>query len=341
MTTVHATRTGTIDWVELSTPDLEAATGFYGGLLGWDFSSIGDRALAEIDGRKAAGIARQDSTIGDMPLPAAWTIAIRVADLPEAVQRVTELGGIVIARPEDVEEGWRSAVVRDPTGASLALVQASSDFGIDVREETGALAWCDLMTRDIAEAAEFYQALFGWALEVDAGSGYATFLHGGTPVAGMTGMPEEVPPEAPAHWMPYFAIADADLATRAAARLGAKVVVTPRRVDSMRFAVIEDPGGAMFSLLESTEPADGPEGRGDTTSEQGTVRDRIASLIRSGNARHIVIRDRSGKRVIEAPLTVGVVGAAVAPYAAAIGTLAALASQWSITVTDGTGQPES
>src|SRR5680860_758273 len=112
MTTVHATRTGTIDWVELTTPDLDAATGFYGDLLGWEFTSIGDRVLAEIDGRTAAGIARQDPTIRDMPLPSAWTIAIRVDDLSAGVRRVTQLGGVVIDPAEDLPEGWRSAVVR-------------------------------------------------------------------------------------------------------------------------------------------------------------------------------------------------------------------------------------
>ena len=339
MTTVHAIRTGTIDWVELTTPDLEAATRFYGELLGWGFTSIGDRVLAEIGGRKAAGIAHQDPTIGDMSLPAAWTIAIRVDDLAAAVRRVAELGGVVIDPPEDLPEGWRSAVVRDPNGASLALVQASPDFGIDVRDEPGALTWCDLMTRDTARAAEFYRSLFGWSVQVDADSGYTMFTLDGTRVAGMMQMPTEVPSEAPSHWTPYFAVADADLAVNAATSLGGTVVVAPRRVDSMRFAVIEDPVGAMFSLLESTHSARSPEDRVATPSER-SVRERMASLIRTGNARHIVIRDRSGKRVIEAPLTVGIVGAAVAPYAAAVGTMAALASQWSITVTDGEDQPE-
>ena len=57
---------------------------------------------------------------------------------------------------------------------------------------------------------------------------------------------------------------------------------------------------------------------------------KVEDLIREGNVRRVVVKNATGQTVIEAPLTVGVVGAALAPVWAAIGAIAALASRFTI-----------
>ncbi|HEV8572545.1 MAG TPA: DUF4342 domain-containing protein [Actinomycetota bacterium] len=59
---------------------------------------------------------------------------------------------------------------------------------------------------------------------------------------------------------------------------------------------------------------------------------KIRELVREGNVRRIIIKDSEGRSMIEIPLTLGVVGALVAPVWAAIGAIAALAADWSIVV---------
>jgi hypothetical protein len=54
--------------------------------------------------------------------------------------------------------------------------------------------------------------------------------------------------------------------------------------------------------------------------------------LHEGNVRRIIIKDGQGKTLIEVPLSVGVVGALVAPVAAAVGAIAALAADYSIVV---------
>lgn len=322
MTTMQAIRTGTIDWVELTTPDVDGAAAFYRELFEWGFDRPGDRWLATIDGRKAAGIEPQPTTIGDMPLPSSWTIYIRVEDLDRTLKTLADLGGTVIDPPQDVPEGWRSATVADPTGAAFALVQASPDFGIDIKEGHGALCWSDLLTRDPSAAIDFYQRLLGWEAEVDADSGYTMFMSRGENIAGMMPMPREVPTQAPSHWLPYFQVESVDSSCEAARRLKGSVAVPPKQVKAMRFAVIEDPAEATFGLLQLTASPD--EG----------YRRRLTSLVKEANARHILIADRSGRRVVEMPISIGVVGAAVAPFATAVGTMAALAARWSISIVE-------
>jgi len=59
---------------------------------------------------------------------------------------------------------------------------------------------------------------------------------------------------------------------------------------------------------------------------------KIKELIEEGNIRKISIHDKGGKELMSFPLTVGVVGVLVAPVFAAIGAVAALIGECSITV---------
>lgn len=59
---------------------------------------------------------------------------------------------------------------------------------------------------------------------------------------------------------------------------------------------------------------------------------RIKELIRQGNIRRVMIKDRDGKVLMEFPLTYGVVGAALAPTLAAVGAIAALVLEATIAV---------
>jgi len=59
---------------------------------------------------------------------------------------------------------------------------------------------------------------------------------------------------------------------------------------------------------------------------------KVKEIIREGNVRRIIIKDKEGKVIIEIPLTLGVVGAILAPPLAAVGAIAALVTECSITV---------
>lgn len=59
---------------------------------------------------------------------------------------------------------------------------------------------------------------------------------------------------------------------------------------------------------------------------------KVKELIREGNVRRISIKDKSGKVLVEFPLTLGVVGAVFAPVLAAVGAIAALITECTISV---------
>lgn len=59
---------------------------------------------------------------------------------------------------------------------------------------------------------------------------------------------------------------------------------------------------------------------------------KVKELIDEGNVRKITITDKSGKEIMSFPLTIGVVGALLLPVLAAVGALAALIGECTITV---------
>ncbi len=59
---------------------------------------------------------------------------------------------------------------------------------------------------------------------------------------------------------------------------------------------------------------------------------KVKELIKEGNIRKITIKDKDDKTLAVFPLTIGVVGAVLAPVLAAVGAIAALVSECTITV---------
>jgi len=62
------------------------------------------------------------------------------------------------------------------------------------------------------------------------------------------------------------------------------------------------------------------------------VLNKVKELVKEGNVRKITIHDKDGKELMSFPLSIGVVGAVFAPVLAAVGALAALIGECSITV---------
>ena len=67
---------------------------------------------------------------------------------------------------------------------------------------------------------------------------------------------------------------------------------------------------------------------------------KIKDLIKEGNVRRITIKDKGNKTVMVLPLTLGVVGAVLAPVLAAVGAVAALVTECTISVEREAAKPK-
>jgi len=60
--------------------------------------------------------------------------------------------------------------------------------------------------------------------------------------------------------------------------------------------------------------------------------DTVKGLIKEGNVRRVIVKNREGKEVFEVPLTLGVVGVAVAPLLVAVGAVAGIMKECTVVV---------
>ena len=132
-----------------SSPDVDAAVAFYGGLFGWVAPELppeaGGYRMFEKDGIPVAGC----GPIMMEGQPSAWTTYVSVADADATMARVTGAGGVIFVPPMDVLEAGRMAVFADTTGAACAvwqpkehpgagLVNEARDTGVERTVEQGS-----------------------------------------------------------------------------------------------------------------------------------------------------------------------------------------------------------
>ncbi|MBV0891874.1 VOC family protein [Paracoccus sp. Z118] len=117
----------------------------------------------------------------------------------------------------------------------------------------GRPCWFELGTSDPDAAAAFYEALLGWAVGENVmppPGEYRLAQIGGDMVAGL--MPLSLQPEGtPPNWTPYICVDDADAAARLASDRGGRVLQQPHDIPGTgRFAILADPQGAVFAILQ-------------------------------------------------------------------------------------------
>jgi predicted enzyme related to lactoylglutathione lyase len=252
---------GNFCWVELATTEQEAAKQFYTALFGWSANEVpigpeGVNTMLQLRGRDAAALYALTDEQRSMGISPHWLAYVAVSSADETVLQVQSLGGIVIAQPFDVMDVGRMAVVQDPLGGTFALWEARSHRGAGVANEPRSFSWAELVTRDAQRAGEFYAGLFGWETEAQpAGTAsYTTFQLNGRRVAGLLEMSGESGELAP-HWIVYFAVRSVDEAVLQAQSLGGVLRIPPTDNPAVgRFASLEDPQGAVFSIVELQMP---------------------------------------------------------------------------------------
>jgi predicted enzyme related to lactoylglutathione lyase len=264
---------GLPSWADLATPDTDESISFYEGLFGWETREPGDgeeyggyRVFVKGD-KQVAGLMK----IQQEGQPPSWSTYIAVSDADEVAEKVKEAGGDVMVEPMDVSDLGRMAFFADPTGAAFGVWQAKEHKGADLVSEPGATAWHQVNTRDPEKATEFYQAVFGWDCErLDTGGAdYWEWQLEDKSVGGMFRMGDDFPEEVPAHWIVYFGVEDADAATEKAKESGAQVRAEPFDTEAGRLAVLTDPHGAAFAVInQGGGDVAGEEGEGDEESQE-------------------------------------------------------------------------
>ena len=243
-------------WVDLSTSDETAALAFYGALFGWrdDPADMGDGQyyhMLKLGPAHVGAIYQQQPEEVDQGIPSHWNTYINVVDVEGVTRNVGELGGTVLAEPFEVLDSGRMSVIADPTGAIVALWQALSHRGSGVRGEPGAVAWNELITTNPESAAAFFRDLLGVQPATMSGPGdvpYTLLRVNGQDAAGIMPIAPQMG-DMPPNWFVYFAVEDCDASAAQAKSLGATVLAEPMDTPPGRFAIVQDPQGAVFGVI--------------------------------------------------------------------------------------------
>lgn len=243
-------------WNDIGSPDPAATAAFYSALFGWEVLDLGDEAggyrMCSLQGRTVAGIGPQQVA----GVPPWWATYFAVDSVEAASAAVVANGGTIIAPAMDVMDAGRMAVLADPQGAVFSVWQAGNHPGSGIGGVLGTRCWAERATRHPDATAAFYAAVFGWRPVEFTGSHYIRFEHGDDAAGGMLHMDETFPPDMPESWVVYFFSPDVAATCAKAAELGATILMPPTPIPRIgQFAVICDPQGAVFNLLQPDPPA--------------------------------------------------------------------------------------
>ena len=246
---------GKFVWDDLLTDNVPAAKDFYGRLFGWTFETSGNYTVIRNNGRSIAGIAEIKGN-ADKPSVSRWLCTLSVADVDKAVALVAEAGGVVSEGPLELVNRGKGAIVRDPQGAQLLLLDARDGDPEDEEPAMGAWLWHELWSNKADESLAFYQKLVGYGFEGDPFD-YLILTKDEQWRAGIRYLDDS---ELEMRWVPVVRVADTEGIAARAAQLGGKVLVEPRPTqDGGSVALLSDPTKALVIIQSWTAPVAGQE----------------------------------------------------------------------------------
>lgn len=119
---------GAFCWEELYTSDPAAAAKFYVTAFGYsveetDMGPMGTYRILKRGERQTAGIMKQ---VPGSPQQPHWVEYVAVTSVDDSTKRAKELGAQIFVPPTDIPNVGRFSVIRDPTGAGIALFTGST-----------------------------------------------------------------------------------------------------------------------------------------------------------------------------------------------------------------------
>ena len=255
---------GVFCWVDLATTDAEGAKAFYGGLFGWEALDLETDlgpiyTMFQIDGKNVAAVSAMNPDMQAQGVPPHWSSYVKHSDVDAVAARVTEVGGTVMMPPMDVMDSGRMLFAQDPSGAAFGVWQPANHIGAELVNIPNTLIWNELQTRDKDGSLAFYNTVFGWTHDSDP-NGYVMLKADGRTQAGMIQMDESWGPMPP-NWSVYFMVKDVEAAVAKVGELGGNVMVPPTAAGELgRFAVVQDPQGGVFTVMQFGGPVDAPPG---------------------------------------------------------------------------------
>lgn len=122
---------GSIGWADLTVEDAAAVRDFYAGVVGWeaagvDMGGYADFAMGPRGAEPVAGVCFGRGSNAEIreKVGAAWLLYVTVRSVDAALEACDARGGEVLVGPREMP-GHRYAVIRDPAGAAMAVIEST------------------------------------------------------------------------------------------------------------------------------------------------------------------------------------------------------------------------
>jgi len=251
---------GKIIWHDLLTDTPVRTQVFYSELFGWEFRALPDKSINYLliyhRGEMIGGLVDQNRLPNKKDI-SQWVVGLSVLDIEGATHTLREAGGTVFTPPTSLGDRGHIAVVADPQGALLALLQTRDGDPLDKKgpPAVGGFLWDELWAEDVASSAKFYHRLAGYTIEEetlgseDSPVDYRILKSTDRPRAGIRPNPvDDLQPM----WVSYLRVAGVDeleAILRNVEPLGGQVLVpATERPGGGVVAVIAGPSGAGIAL---------------------------------------------------------------------------------------------
>ncbi|WP_158309674.1 VOC family protein [Saccharopolyspora spinosa] len=252
---------GTPCWIELVTTNVDKACEFYAGLFGWEYETHHDpraglHVIAAHEGFPVASI--RDSADGRSQ----WRLFLAAADSARTAAEAGKLGAQIIVPRSRVPELGVKLVLTSPAGDEFGLLEPDPSWQFDVGLP-GTLVWAELVTIKAQTADHFYAELFGYTAEqfgTEHRTGYEVwYLDEDSVLARVSMIREHMSAEARPHWLLYLGVDEevgTDELVHRVVALDGRIRVDPYDSSLGRVAVLRDPTGARFAIVDPSQASE-------------------------------------------------------------------------------------
>jgi predicted enzyme related to lactoylglutathione lyase len=254
-------------WLELATATPETAMDFYATVLGWEFTQRVDSGglpyyVAMSGGDPVAGIRPVEWPVTD------WTVYLATTNLAGLVHRSEQLGGRTIETDHVVPRVGAKALIEAPAGALFGACEIGPDWTFTAGVPN-SLVWAEFITHLAPEADQYFGELFGFSgrqFGDGADDDYMVWYVGQESVIGRVRMMPGTAPDVPARWIAHFRTPldqEFDEALHIAHDAGGRLRFSPYTSQLGKVAVMSDPTGARFALIDPGLATSGGSARAD------------------------------------------------------------------------------
>ena len=233
---------GRFVWHDLITDDASKARKFYAALFGWSFEDQGQYTVVSNHGKAIGGILELAPKPGT-EAEAIWLPSMSVANVDNSIAYLKSKKGEVLKGPVDMKERGRGAIVSDPHGAQLVLLNAKGGDPAEAVPKIGDWLWTELWTHTPKESYAFYRKLGKY----DASELREDYRILKSKDKWRAGIRHLAKADVKARWASVIRVSDPKEITQRVPKLGGKVLMEPDETFmNGDVAVIADNTGALL-----------------------------------------------------------------------------------------------